>query len=420
MRRTVLSQQPDLSLMALCGPNETCELGMKEIYEPSWHGHSRGKKRAKDDYNVETWPAYRRSIGIVQGYHWATIKPPAEGRARLTAEQMYRYTVLQAGAATEGPGVCWAASPYLDGLWEKGVREAFAKLAAHIAPVRESLRDVYPSRSYPTPEGRTLAGLTCGVVATRKTDDTVEYLHVLNPPKDRILALSEPVDGKRFTAAELLAEGMAVKLAHGANGLHLTLPEGKTWSPLNTVIRLQVDPATIPPRNLALHRPVFASTSIERDPAWPPRSDWNRIRLVDGQTHVTAKPQDWSTGNAGWSSARMEQDREEYVGVDLGATLVIGEVRLYPRDDGKQAGYGFPVDFRIQFSQDGRTWTTVVTRTDCPLPKGVQCFGVPQQQARYVRVLASRLRPNPSDNGRYSFQLTELAVLGGTIEVAPE
>lgn len=419
LRQTILSRQPDLSLIALTGPNETCELGMKELWRPSWLDP--WMSRPEDDYNVETWPAYKRCIAIVQGHHWATITPPEGGQARLTSEQMYRYTVLQAGTATEGAGTCWAASPYTDGRWEKGVREAFTKLAGYMAPVGASLRNVYASLSYPTPEGSTLSGLPHGVVATRQTDDTVEYLHVLNPPAGHTLALPAPADGKRFTAAALLADGTAVELTQDDAGLKLTLPEGKAWHPLNTVIRLQVDPATMAPRNLALHRPVFASTSIERDPQWPPRSDSGRIRLVDGQTRVTPRPNldkqgrgypfNWSTGNAGWSSARSEQSCEQHVGVDLGDAVLIGEVRLYPRDDGEPAGQGFPLDFQIQCSVDGRTWSTLVTQTDYPLPKDMQRFSVKPQKARYVRVLATRLRANPADNGFYSFQLTELAVL---------
>jgi hypothetical protein len=419
LRQTILSRQPNLSLIALAGPNETCELGMKELWRPSWLDP--WKSRPEDDYNVETWPAYKRCISIVQGHHWATITPPEGGEARLNAEQMYRYTVLQAGTATEGAGTCWAASPYTDGTWEKGVREAFTKLAAYIAPVRESLRDVYASRSYPTTEGSTLSGLPHGVVATRKTDDTVEYLHVLNPPEARTLALPAPADGKRFIAAALLADGAAVDLKQNDTGLQLTLPEGKNWQPLNTVIRLQVDPATIAPRNLALHRPVIASTSIERDPAWPPRSDSGRIRMVDGETRVIPRvnpdkqgrgyPFNWSTGNAGWSSTPSEQNSEQHVGVDLGDAVTIGEVLLYPRDDGNNAGQGFPVDFQIQVSQDGLAWSTLITKTDYPLPHGVQRFSVKPQKARFVRVLATRLRPNPADKGLYSFQLAELGVL---------
>lgn len=416
LRQTILSRQSDLSLMALAGPNETCELGMKEIWRPSWFDP--GNTHPEDDYNVETWPAYSRCIGIVQGHHWATITPPSGGQARLTGEQMYRYTVLQAGTATEGPGVSWAASPYTDGLWEKGVREAFVNLASHMTPVRESLRDVYASQSYPTPEGSTLTGLPHGVVATRKTDDTVEYIHVLNPPTGRTLSLPTPADGKRFTAAALLSDGAAVELKQDAAGLYLTLPDGKTWQPLNTVIRLRVDPATIAPRNLALHRPVIASSSIERDPAWPPRSDWNRIRLVDGQTRVTASSLQWSSGKAGWSSTRTQQNHKEYVGVDLGDSVTIGEVRLYPRDDGENSGQGFPMDFQIQVSQDGRAWTTVITQRNCPKPMGVQRYSMKQPlKARFVCVLATRLRANPADKGLYSFQLAELAVLAPQVAV---
>ena len=221
-----------------------------------------------------------------------------------------------------------------------------------------------------------------------------------------------PADGKRFLSATLLPDGAELALKQDDSGLYLTLPDGKTWQPLNTVIRLPVDPSTIAPRNLALHRPVIASSSIERDPAWPPRSDWNRIRVVDGQTRVSAAPQKWSSGSAGWSSTRTEQDCEQYVGIDLGESISIGEVRLYPRDDGPNAGQGFPQDYQIQVSQDGATWTTVITQKDCPLPKEVQCFRMKKPlDARFVRVLATRLRANPADKELYSFQLAELAVL---------
>ncbi len=210
LRETIFSRAPNLQLYALAGPNETCEFGHREVYDGSWH--SPWKTREADDYDSETWPAYLRKTSIVQARHWATIGSAATGRANLNAAQLYRYSVLQAAVATEGPGNAWAASPYPDGTWEKEVGEVFAEVAAAMEPVRASLTRVYPSTSYPTLEGETLSSLKHGIVATKSTDDRIEYIHVLNPPEGKALTLPPPADGKAFASAALLATGSPVGL----------------------------------------------------------------------------------------------------------------------------------------------------------------------------------------------------------------
>jgi hypothetical protein len=91
----------------------------------------------------------------------------------------------------------------------------------------------------------------------------MEYIHVLRPPEGRELVLPPPADGKWFTSAALLANGNRVGLAQDARGIRLTLGSADVWVPLGTVIRLRVDPATAPERNLALHKTVSASSSVE-------------------------------------------------------------------------------------------------------------------------------------------------------------
>lgn len=412
LRQTILSRRPGLNLIALAGPNDTCELGMKEIWRPSWHDP--WMSRSETDYNVETWPAYRRVVGVVQGHHWATITRPADGEARLTADQLFRYTVLQAGTATEGPGVAWAASPYTDGTWERGVGEAFSGLARRVAPVSESLRGVLASSSFPTPEGATIAELPRGFVATTRPDGMREYIHVLKPPQERVLALPAPADNKRFRSAALVAGGRRVALSQTAAGVRLTLPDGAAWDPLDTVIRLDVAAASSPRRNLALHQAVSASSSVESGPNLQTRSDWGRVRLVDGQRHVTARTAEWSCGVAGWSSESGEADREEWVSVDLGALRSVARVTLSPRDDGVNAGYGLPVDFDVQVSIDGSRWTTVATMTDVALSADPVTLGFTARRARHVRVVGHRLRANPNDGGRSRMQFAEMEVYGPT------
>lgn len=415
LQKTIRTAKPGLPLMALAGPNEVCELGLREVWRPGDHP-SMKRPDDNDNYDITTWPAYRAVIGLVQGYHWATIPVPEDWdkptRARMTAEQMFQYVSLMAGASSEGPGVAFATSPYANGTWETGVREEFVKLKAYMDPVRESMRDVFCSSSYPTPEGATIAALSHGIVGTRSIDDRIEYIHVLRPPEGKTLSLPQPADGKRFTGAALLANDTAVGLTQNTHGVQLTLDDGQTWDPINTVIRLGVDPASIPPNNLALHCMVFYSTQLQQERPWPPgRLDWNPVRLVDRQTTVTPKPEGWSAGNAGWSSARASNQRSEHVGVDLAEAFDVARVRLHPRDDAPNAGQGFPLDFVIQVSADSKAWTTVAEHTDYPLPTGVQEFTFAPRKARHVRVLATRLRPNPYDHGMRTFQLAELEVL---------
>jgi F5/8 type C domain len=84
--------------------------------------------------------------------------------------------------------------------------------------------------------------------------------------------------------------------------------------------------------------------------------------------------------------ANTASNHTEWVQVDLGTAQPFSVVDLYPRSDGANAGYGFPIDFTIAVSNNGSTWTNVVTKTGYPLPSGVQSFAFTSQTARYVRL----------------------------------
>ena len=429
LRETILSKAPNLQLYALAAPNETCEFGHREVYDGSWH--SPWKTREADDYESETWPAYLRKTSIVQARHWATIGSAETGRANLNAAQLYRYSVLQAAVATEGPGNAWAASPYPDGSWEKDVGEVFAEVAEIMAPVRASLTRVYPSTSYPTLEGATLSTLAHGIVATKSTDDRIEYIHVLNPPEGKTLTLPPPADGKRFTSAMLLATGRSVDLGMNVGrsrrtsgfpasgeagkisrpteeGVQLTLSDDAGWDELNTVIALKVDSATVPRRNLALHKKVEASDGryILRLPA---NNSFGRIRLVDGQRQVTQKPIKWANDNYGWSSAPRTNNTPTWVSVDLGDVEQVSEVHLYPRDDEGNEGLCFPSDLEVAVSVDGASWMTVASQKAIPQSKDAVVLKHKPVKARYVRVTGTKLRADPED-GLFSMQIVELEV----------
>ena len=178
--------------------------------------------------------------------------PTSTAAVTRSPEGIFRATVVGAGSCVEGGGWAWAAGPFpgngvwtdpatkqttFVGRWENGVLEAMQKAGSFIAPVAASLKNTYPSTSW-QPKG-TISELPWGV-ATRSPDDRTEYIHVLNPQPNRSLTLPPPDDGKTFARARILPSGKPVKLEASPAGLRLTLPDGESWNPLDTVIAMDV------------------------------------------------------------------------------------------------------------------------------------------------------------------------------------
>lgn len=116
------------------------------------------------------------------------------------------------------------------------------------------------------------------------------------------------------------------------------------------------------------------------------------------------------------SAIEPRQDVVKWVQVDLGQPTRIDTIRIVGCHDTFNnigAGFGFPVRYRIEASDDPKFATSVVvqdrTGADVPNP-GVQ----PQttssvgKTARYVRVTATRLAPRKDD---FIFALAELSVM---------
>ena len=106
----------------------------------------------------------------------------------------------------------------------------------------------------------------------------------------------------------------------------------------------------------------------------------------------------------------------KWVQVDLGARVPIGSIVLHPCRDsfaGIGDGFGFPVRYRVDISDDPEFKTGVVTvadftSRDVPKP-GIQAQAAAAsgQPARYVRVTATKLALRQND---YIFALAELEV----------
>jgi hypothetical protein len=209
----------------------------KEINDPSWFDFQ------PVSWDVNSWPGYDYHVAVVQApTWWASTSTASTNGVKKTPEDMFRYTVFQAGVNTKGLGVAWAAGPYPGGGWEPHVKESLQALGRLIAPVAESIKGVYASTAYPTAPGTRMGGLAWGV-ATCSPDGRYEFIHVLKAPASRTLDLPAPQDAKRFKAASLLSNGRKVKLTQNSRtgAVSLTLPSGVDWEAADTVIRLTVD-----------------------------------------------------------------------------------------------------------------------------------------------------------------------------------
>ena len=191
---------------------------------------------------VSTWKGSAIQTAVLAGskadrYKWWACTKQGTWGARLTPEELYRFSVLQAAVNYDG-GMAWAASPYIGGGWEDGVKEMFEGSANYMKEVDGSLKGTLPSSSYPTISSKTLATLNNGIAATKSADEKYEYIHVLNPPTGRTLTLPVPADGKKFNEALFMNTGNAVTLNQTTQNLILELPMTDQWDTVNSVIRL--------------------------------------------------------------------------------------------------------------------------------------------------------------------------------------
>ncbi len=236
LRETIKSRAPHLVLQQnFYGTTYSCDVGVKEYHH--WQQF--------ENRDGGAWPAWDIPVASVFATTWWAAKPKtAEKAVVYSAEDMFRYTVLQAGVNTLGGGMQWAAGPYAGGGWEPGVEETMRTFAGYLKPVARSLKGTLASTAFPTQKGAALKNIGWGVravdwgVATDSPDRSVTYLHVLNPHAGRRLLIGMPANGARFAKASLLPSGKAVRLDMGPAGYMLTLPDDESWNPVHTVIQI--------------------------------------------------------------------------------------------------------------------------------------------------------------------------------------
>jgi hypothetical protein len=231
---TITAILPDAVLIANGYANETADFGSVEIMSVTANFEGEGYDDA-DDEDVETWPACERAMAFVADRHWYSYP----GSIRYTSEEMYKYTVLEAGVNEEGGGVAWAIGPYPTTTisWNSGVLSGMTGLGAMIDEVGESIKGTVPSDSWPTAEGTRIQELTWGV-ATRSADGNYEYLHVLIAPSGTTLTIDVPDDGSEYTSAANLRTGNSCSFSQTSSQVSITLNASDSWDSVDTVIKL--------------------------------------------------------------------------------------------------------------------------------------------------------------------------------------
>ncbi|MCU0748123.1 MAG: alpha-L-fucosidase [Akkermansiaceae bacterium] len=237
LRKTIKSRAPHLVLQQnYYGTIYSCDVGVKEYHH--WQQF--------ENRDGGAWPAWDLPVASVFATTWWAAKPATEQNTVVySAEDMFRYTVLQAGANTHGGGMQWAAGPYAGGGWEPGVAETMTRFASYIKPVAASIKGTIASKAFPTQKGAALKNIGWGVRAvewggaTDSPDGSITYLHILNPPGSNRLRIGMPANGARFRNATLLPSGSPVSLEMDKAGYLVTLPDGTSWNPVHTAIRME-------------------------------------------------------------------------------------------------------------------------------------------------------------------------------------
>lgn len=209
--------------------------------------------------------------------------------------------------------------------------------------------------------------------------------------------------------------------AHGARGHRVRVTMTEPWTQVEPfgVFALGEIMILRGNRNLAAGAPVASSEPLDSLTTWG-RPDF----LTDSQS-LLGPPLTAERGSSmGYHSAIVDSpDVVKWVQVDLGAPAQLDEVRMiggYVVQFPSRPGFGFPVRFRIEASDDPEFARAILlvdeTARDFPNPAtNPVTFPVGRVTARYVRVTATKLWERVEN---YAFALAELQIYSGERNIA--
>lgn len=253
----------------------------------------------------------------------------------------------------------------------------------------------------------------------------------VDTPSPRLSWALRPSDpGARGTAQSAYQIRVAASPAPCAKGAALLWDSGKVASAQSSLV-------TYGGGSLASRQQVWWSVRIwdERgEPSpWSEVATWTMGVLPSSRWHAewigsraSDAPRDGQ--RLGYAIEASAEDEPEWIRIDLGESRQIDRVVLHPKrhDDPKMGGwvdgYGFPLRFRIEVSDDpGFAISRIAidrTAEDVPnpgfAPVSLECA---RAQGRYVRLVATRLWPRPWGQP-YCLCLGEIEVYAGGANVA--
>ena len=247
--------------------------------------------------------------------------------------------------------------------------------------------------------------------------------------------VAQPRLGWQFVAAETEARGLrqsAYRILAASSLEKLAKNEGDLWDSG----QVQSDQSQLIPYG---GKPLTSSQAV----VWRVRS-WDQAGKASpwsAPAHWSMgllKPEDWQGAQwigiektavaaqkrplQGYHAGETKQDEVKWVQVDLGQSLPLAEVILHPMRHADQDGFGFPLRFRVEGSDDPE-FKTATLIADCTAadvanpgikPVHFEAKGIP---ARHVRVTAIKLKPRP-ERGDFLFALSQLEVRSGDRNVA--
>lgn len=329
LRKTLLAYNPDVTIVGNGDVIETVDNGSREdarVFIP-------------DSDDRLAFPV--QSVVCLSDRWWSSVPASKSNAAKYAPEHLFRYLVLTAGANVGGGGLALGASPYVPGGFEPGVKETMVALGHLIEPVSESIKNTFPSASYVTPAGVSINSLKNGFVATRSVDDKYEYIHVLVPPRDNILVLPPPLDGKQFSEASMPRSGKRAEIDQDETGVRVTVPD--KWDRLDTVIKLSVD--SIPSYSQASISVPRSQISAVCDDEMPGHE---AHRAIDGRDETF-----WCTSSA----------RSHMIILDLHDEYRVNKVRVLPRQDGFTGAHLVThiTTYSVHVSLDGENYRPAAT-----------------------------------------------------------
>ncbi len=224
------------------------------------------------------------------------------------------------------------------------------------------------------------------------------YTRIGPPATEEIFLYTEPMEYDAYPTGR---EDNVHFQEYGAGWLARFVAEGVVEGALPVAEHVRLP--NVDPWNLGIGATVSASSSLEAD--W-----WYRWNVGDGVTDSVPHGLGWSSDN----DALNFVDHKEWIQLDIADVMPLSRVVLAPRNDAGNEGLHFPVDFTIQLSEDGESWTTVADIADYAAPTAPKEFTFPETPARYVRVTGLQLRQNPDDL-RYRMQLAEIKVYSDVV-----